>query len=192
MGRKLTRVQYRLDTGGIKDLPFAEIKAILRGADPLVMSGGRTMLAKILKGSREKKLLELELDRCPVYGFFKHLSIDEITAKIDWLIARRYLAIQYDYRLPLLLYTPMGWEIEKVTYADELLNGIDAVIAGGAGRFPLDYLRDGNREIILLILQKIEATGDRKYIPLLEVWREVAYKKVRASIGQVMEVLQRQ
>lgn len=53
-----------------KQLPEEEIRAILRAADELIMQGGRTLLAKILKGSREKKVLALELDKCPVYGFF--------------------------------------------------------------------------------------------------------------------------
>lgn len=69
MSRKVTRVKVHLDPGEIRKLPFAEIKAILRGADPLIMSGGRNMLAKVLKGSREKRLLELELDKCPSYVF---------------------------------------------------------------------------------------------------------------------------
>jgi hypothetical protein len=34
------------------------------------MSGGRAMLAKIMAGSKDKKLLELKLDQSPVYGAF--------------------------------------------------------------------------------------------------------------------------
>jgi len=74
MGKKVTRVPYELNANGIKSLPMNEIKTILRGADDLIMSGGRAMLAKILAGSKEKKLLELELDHIPVYGVFKELS----------------------------------------------------------------------------------------------------------------------
>jgi hypothetical protein len=44
------------------------------GADDLIMSGGRALLAKILAGSKDKKLLELELDTSPVYGAFKGQS----------------------------------------------------------------------------------------------------------------------
>ena len=57
MSRKIQRVRYRLDAKSITALPFDEIAAILRGADTLIMSGGRSMLVKILKGSRDKKLL---------------------------------------------------------------------------------------------------------------------------------------
>ena len=94
MGRKVRRVPVYLDTGGIPDLPFEEIKAILRGADDLIMRDGRSLLAKVLKGSKEKRVHELSLDKSPVYGYFKNLTIEEITAKIDWLIVNGYLRIE--------------------------------------------------------------------------------------------------
>ena len=68
MSRKVRRVPYQLDTRDVKDLPLEETAAILRGADDLIMSGGRSLLAKVLKGSRDKKLLSLELDKSPVSG----------------------------------------------------------------------------------------------------------------------------
>ena len=61
MGRKIRRVRYTIDPKGIRSLPQQEIKAILRGADDLIMRGGRTLLAKILHGSKEKKVVALDL-----------------------------------------------------------------------------------------------------------------------------------
>ena len=55
---KRQRVQYELDTGDVKKLSEDEIVAILRAADELINTGGRSMLAKILKGSKDKKVLE--------------------------------------------------------------------------------------------------------------------------------------
>ncbi len=191
MGRKVNKVRYRLDAKGIKELPFAEIKAILRGADDIIMAGGRSMLAKILKGSREKKILELELDKNPVYGFFEDLTIDEITAKIDWLIINNYLDIKYDYRLPLLVYTEKGWEIEKDTYTDELLDKLQGLLETEDYSFVLD-LKDRNRAMILLLLAKIKATGDKRFIPLLKAWAAIDYKKVKAVIREVIDSLERQ
>ncbi len=60
MSRK-PRVRYVLDTGGLKYLPSEDIIIILCAADELITTGGRSMLAKILKGSKDKKLLELNL-----------------------------------------------------------------------------------------------------------------------------------
>lgn len=121
MSKKVKRVPYTLDTKGISTLPIEELTAILRGADDLIMSGGRNLLVKILKGSRQKKLLELKLDRSPVYGYYQDLSPEDILARVDWVIVNGYLDIKYNYRLPLLVYTPKGWEIEKETYSTEML-----------------------------------------------------------------------
>jgi len=92
MGRKVRRVPYQLDPKDVKVLPLEEIRVILRGADDLIRTGGRSLLSKILR--------------------------------------------------------------------------------------------------ILLLLRKVEATGDDKYIPLLEAWRKVAYKKVRNRIRQVISNLE--
>ncbi len=121
MSKRVKRVPYTLDPKGISTLPIEELTAILRGADDLIMSGGRNLLVKILKGSRQKKLLELKLDRSPVYGYYHDLSPEDILARVDWVIVNGYLDIRYEYRLPLLVYTPRGWEIEKDTYSTEML-----------------------------------------------------------------------
>src|SRR5882672_5950998 len=118
MSRKVQRVRVRLDAGGVHSLAPEEIRAILRGADEMIMRGGRTLLMKLLKGSRSKDVLAKSLDQCPVYGYYKHLSNDEIMDRIDWAVLNGYLAIEYDYRLPLLVYTERGWAIERETYAD--------------------------------------------------------------------------
>jgi hypothetical protein len=186
MGRKARRVPYHLDAEGVEELPHEEIVAILRGADHLIMSGGRTLLSKILKGSKEKRVLELELDQSPVYGFYNHLTIAEIKPRIDWMILNGYLDIQYDYRLPLLVFTPRGWEIERNTFAEELLQGFDEMIASGSKEYDMSYLKDRNRGMIMLLLDKVEETGDPKYIPILRAWEEVDYKKVRRRIRQVI------
>ena len=86
MTRKVTRTLVRLHPENTNTLPPEQIKMILRGADDLIARGGRTLLCRILKGSKEKKVLELNLDRSPAYGYFRPLSNEEIMGKIDWLI----------------------------------------------------------------------------------------------------------
>ena len=187
MSQKVRRVPYQLDTRDVKGLVKGEIAAILRGADELIMSGGRSLLAKILKGSRDKKLLSLELDKSPVYGYYSHLTLADIQARVDWVITHGYLGINYDYRLPLLRYTERGWEIERETYARELMKGFDDLLASGQTEFDMSYLKDRARDMILLLLDMVEASGDAKYISILEAWAEVDYKKVRKRIGEVIE-----
>ncbi|PPA80412.1 MAG: RQC domain protein [ANME-2 cluster archaeon HR1] len=185
MSKRAKRVPYTLDPKGISTLPIEELTAILRGADDLIMSGGRNLLAKILKGSRQKKLLELKLDQSPVYGYYQDLSLEDVLARIDWVIVNGYLDIKYDYRLP-LLDTPEGWEIEKDTYSTELLRRFDDVLKETYTKIDMNFLKDMNRQIILLLLDKIQATEDVKYIPLLKAWQEIDYKKVRKRIAQVI------
>jgi SAM-dependent methyltransferase len=189
MSRKARRVGYSLDTRGIEILSQEETAAILRGADDLIMSGGRSLLSKILQGSRDQKVLERGLDQSPVYGYYNHLTQADILAHIDWVITNGFLDIEYDYRLPLLVYTPAGWEIEKETYANELLAGFDRLIERGAP-FDMEYLKDRDRGLILLLLDKVAASNNPKYIPLLEAWAQIDYKKVKARIGQVISELQ--
>ena len=193
MSRRVNRVHYQLNTKNIESLPDEEIKAILRGADPLIISGGRNLLSKILKGSRAKKVLELELDKCPVYGYYHHLTLENILARIDWVIVNGYLNIEYDYRLPLLVYTKLGWEIEKETYTDELLAGFDKLLDSGfltlntfTASHHMNYLKDRDRGMIMLLLDKVEATEDPKYIPVLKAWELIEYKKVQKRIRQVI------
>jgi len=66
MGRKVHRVPYHLDSMDVKDLPQDELSVILRGADDLIMRGSRSLLSKVLKGSRQKRVLELGLDESPL------------------------------------------------------------------------------------------------------------------------------
>ena len=190
MSRKVSRVPVTLDTKGINNLDFEEIKIILRAADDLIMSGGRTLLAKILKGSKEKKIFELELEKIPAYGFYKEIDLEYIKAKIDWLIENWYLAIEYDYRLPLLVYTPKGWEIEKDTYSDELLAGFENMFDFGSDLYLMDYLKDKNRDMIMMLLDKVEATNNSKYIPILKAWEMIDYKKVQKRIQSVIRHLE--
>jgi len=189
VSKKVRRVPYRLHPERVHDLSRTDIAAILRGADELIMRGGRSLLARVLKGSRETRVLELGLDKSPVYGYYKGIPIEEVLARIDWAIQRGYLAIEYDHRLPLLVYTERGWEIERETYATELFDRFNRMLDSPATDHDMHYLKDRDRGLIMLLLEKIEASGDLKYVPLLRAWRGIEYKKVRARIQSVIENL---
>src|SRR5574341_101948 len=186
MSRKVQRVHYELDPRDVKELTPEELKAILRAADELIGSGGRSLLVKILKGSHAQEVLRYHLEQCPVYGSFNHLSADEILARIDRAILDGYLKVVYDYRLPVLVFTDAGWEIEKETFANELLAGFDELLKTSQLPYDMSYLKDRNRELIWRLLDKIEASRNPKYLPLLEAWQQIDYKKVKQRIEQVM------
>ena len=188
MSRKKPRVHFHLDSGEITHLPDNEIKNILRAADDIIGQGGRSMLTKILKGSKDKKLLEHRLEECPAYGFYQHLSLPQIGNRVDWAIAHEYLMIIYNDRLPLIFYSDKGWEIEKETYTEELLHKLTNLLADKDYRF-VEELKDKDRGMILLLLEKIKNTNNPAFIPLLKAWQEIDYKKVRVAIQGVVSYL---
>lgn len=189
MSRKSRRAPIHLDAKGLSGLPVADLHAVLRGADDLIARGGRTLLKRVLRGSRNKDVLARGLDSSPVYGYFKKLSDEDALARIDWAILNGYLRIEHINRLPALVYTQKGWEIERETYADELLAGFDILIQDGPP-FDLEYLRDRDRLMILRLLDKIETTGDARYAPLLAAWKKIDYKKVQKRIREVIRRLE--
>jgi len=191
VSRKVRRVPVALDAKDVTELSAAEIRIMLRGADELIMSGGRGLLAKVLKGSRQKSVLEHELDQSPAYGALSDLSLQQITARIDWLIINRYLDIKYDYRLPLLVYAPRGWEIERETYADEMLARLDELLDATDETGSLSWLTEKNPQVLLLVLEKISASADAKYLPILDRWNEKSSKRFRRKISATQEALRR-
>ncbi len=186
MSRKLKRVPVQLDARGVEGVAREDLRTILRAADDLIARGGRSLLAQILKGSRRKRVLELGLDQSPVYGEFRGLSETEILGRIDWVILNGYLRIEYEGRLPLLVYSDAGWAIEKDTYAEELLDALEMAAEDETVAFDVNDLKDKERGLIWLLLDKIEAKGNPKVIPLLEAWAMKDYKKVAARIREVI------
>lgn len=184
MSRNVKRVQYVLDIGNVKSLPDEDIKMILRAADELIAKAGRNMLAKILKGSKEKKVLELKLNECPAYGYYKDLKIEEITNRIDWMIKIGYLEIIYQYRLPVLVFSDAGWQIERETYAEELYQEFCLDVKEKNARV-IYKMKTTNRQVVMRILDKIEKNGDEKFIPYLEAWKAMTVRKVTARINEV-------
>ncbi len=185
MSRK-SRVQYELsDLRGLTAPSEEDIKNILRGADEIIFIAGRTMLAKILKGSKDKKLLEKELNKCPSYGYCNKLSIDEITKIIDWMIVNNYLDIDYNGKLPMIVFTEKGWETYKPIYADELYNSILTVSEKEKDAL-IEQLKQTNRQVIKLLIIKIRESENIGFIRFLTKWQEVEVRKVREMIDRAI------
>ncbi|WP_245154042.1 RQC-minor-1 family DNA-binding protein [Jeotgalibacillus proteolyticus] len=161
----------------------------MRAADSIIAEGGKTLLAKILKGSKDKKVLQLGLDKNPSYGFYKGVKLDDVLQKIEWMIDYRFLEIKYFRKLPLITFTDLGWLIERDQYTDEFINEWREWIREGKQNPDMSYLKDRNREMILLLLDKVKESGDQSFIPYLELWAKVDYKKVKAEIQYTIDVL---
>ena len=184
MSRRVNRIPVVLDTGNVKELSPEDIKMILRAADMCIMKAGRNMLAKILKGSKDKKVLELKLDECPAYGYYHDMKLADIMHYIDWMIDEDYLRIKYDGRLPLLVFSDEGWEIEKETFAEELYQRFCLDVKEKHARVIFE-LKEVNRQVVLRVLDKIEAEGTDEFLACLEAWRRMEVKKVAARITDV-------
>lgn len=173
----------------LKPLPDDELKAILRAADDIIASGGRTLLSQILKGSRIRKLLELGLDQNPSYGYFRELSLEQILEKIDHMILTGYLEKEYIGRLPMIVFTPLGWAIEKERRAEELVLEWNHWLMNHITPISMEDLKDRDRGMMFLFLYKILCTGDKKYIPFLKMWESIDYIKVKEEILRVIQGL---
>ncbi|MDD6453129.1 MAG: RQC-minor-1 family DNA-binding protein [Holdemanella porci] len=184
MSKKVRRVPVILDAGEIKDLPQEDIRMILRGADELISTGGRSMLAKILKGSKDKRIFEYKLNECPAYGYYQDMKLDDISKCIDWMIKKDYLRIEYDYRLPLLAFSEKGWQIEKETFAQELYRRMCLDVEEKKARVIFE-MKEVNRQVVMCVLDKIEKEGTEEFLPYLEAWKMLEVKKVAARIAEV-------
>lgn len=184
MSKKVRRVPVILDAGEIKDLPQEDIRMILRGADELISTGGRSMLAKILKGSKDKRIFEYKLNECPAYGYYQDMKLDDISKCIDWMIKKDYLRIEYDYRLPLLVFSEKGWQLEKETFAQELYQRMCLDVEEKKARVFFE-MKEVNRQVVMCVLDKIEKEGTEEFLPYLEAWKMLEVKKVAARIAEV-------
>ena len=190
MSKKVRRVPVSLDAGEIKDLPQEDIRMILRGADELILTGGKSMLAKILKGSKDKKIFEYKLNECPAYGYYQDMKLDDISKCIDWMIKKDYLRIEYDYRLPLLVFSEKGWQIEKETFAQEIYQRMCLDVKENKARVIFE-MKEVNRQVVMRVLDKIEKDGTEEFLPYLEAWKMLEVKKVAARIAEVENKISR-
>ena len=190
MSKKVRRVPVSLDAGEIKDLPQEDIRMILRGADELISTGGRSMLAKILKGSKDKKIFEYKLNECSAYGYYQDMKLDDISKCIDWMIKKDYLRIEYDYRLPLLVFSEKGWQIEKETFAQEIYQRMCLDVKENKARVIFE-MKEVNRHVVMRVLDKIEKDGTEEFLPYLEAWKMLEVKKVAARIAEVENKISR-
>ncbi|MDS0525918.1 DNA helicase II [Clostridium sp. SHJSY1] len=184
-----SKVRYQLsDLKGQEAPSQDDINNILRAADEIIASAGRTMLAKILKGSKDKKLLEKELNTCPSYGYYSQLTIEDITKIVDWMIVNDYLDIQYNWKLPMIVFSEKGWETYKPFYADELYNLILNVDKDKCDEL-IERMKITNRQVVKILLPKIGESKNIGFIRFLEKWETGEVKKVRVMINKTISKL---
>lgn len=88
----------------------------------------------------------------------------------------------------MLVFSEMGWKIERETYAEELLQKLTKLLEGKDYSF-VQELKDKNRGMILLLIKKIKQTGNARFIPMLKAWKEIEYRKVQNEIQRAVDYL---
>ncbi len=68
---------------------------------------GKTLVAQVLTGSRNRKVLEFQFEKLSTYGLLKGHSIKEVTAFIEFLIAEGCIGVENG-QFPILYVTEIG------------------------------------------------------------------------------------
>lgn len=71
---------------------------------------GKTMIAQVLTGSKNKKIVELQLMKLKTYGIMSKKSIKEVTDFIEFLVSEDYLSVEQG-AFPTLKVTGKGKEV---------------------------------------------------------------------------------
>mgnify|MGYP002870105402 CR=1 FL=1 len=179
--RDRPRSPVNLDSGGV-DVSPEELTAILHGAYSVVHRGGRSQLVKLLKGSRDKRILEFGLDADDSYGALAHLTLDDIAHKVDWAIEEGYLDYYYEWRQPLLMFTERGWKLERPAAIENYYEQFCRDVVDGDMRMAermIDIKTDVQLDSIELIAQRC----DERCLEHLEAWSSKATKRIRKKIS---------
>jgi hypothetical protein len=178
--RNSFRQPYHLDSGEISTLSREEVALVLRAAEDLITTGGRTLLVKVLRGSKAQDIRP-EHRKNPAYSVWKDLSQKEVSHRVDWSIKNAFLGLEYFGKLPLLVYLPKGLAIECQTIAAEwfqiaVANGFDA-LRGHVSSAPLSTA--------MAMLDQVAEHGKEIGLPILNAWEKVATKRVRKRINSI-------
>lgn len=96
-------------------------------------SFGMTMIANVLRGSREKRLLEWKFDELSTYGLLKHLSDGEIKSIISLLIANGYVTVNQHKGIELTAKAPQVLKGQDQLFLKEQVVTAKSSRSGAAG-----------------------------------------------------------
>ena len=71
---------------------------------------GKTMIAQVLTGSRNKKVLDFGFNKLSTYGIMKNKSAKEIAEFIEFIISENYLGVEHG-QFPTIYVTELGKDI---------------------------------------------------------------------------------
>ncbi|GGE60570.1 DNA helicase RecQ [Priestia taiwanensis] len=71
---------------------------------------GKTMIAQVLTGSKNKKVLDFRFHELTTYGILSHKSVKEVNDFIEFLISEEYIRVEHG-QFPTILVTPLGRDV---------------------------------------------------------------------------------
>lgn len=71
---------------------------------------GKTAVAQVLTGSKNKKMMELKFDKLPTYGILKEKSSKDVSEFIEFLISQDLIGVEQG-AYPTIFVTPAGKEV---------------------------------------------------------------------------------
>lgn len=156
---------------------------ILRGASEIAAKGGRTQLALLLKGSRDKKLLKHNLDQSPAYGKLSFLTIEEIENRIDHSIRNNDLSVEFFGDLPLIVLTNSAWEHVRAWSYEQDWRRAAAADARTLNQILLQWRNRPRSEQVLLLdtVTRLDPEAGKR---VLQAWFNLAGKEMRARIEE--------
>ena len=159
---------------------------ILRAASEIAAKGGRSQLALLLKGSKDKNLLKHNLQNSPAYGKLSFLTIEEIENRIDHLIRRKELLVEFFGDFPLILLSGAAWEHVRPWSNEQECRRTAASDDRMLNEILLQW-RNRPRPEQFHLLDAVTSLDRESALRILRAWREVAGKEVRARIEEKLQ-----
>ena len=158
---------------------------VLRGAWEIAQKGGRTQLALLLKGSKNKDLLKHRLQEVSAYGTLSLLTIPEIENRIDQTIRQGDIALVRHGDLPLIALTPEGWfHIQPWAHREEVRR---ATMMNESRLKEIVFAwRNRPRDEQVQLLEALKSLPTDQVSPVLEAWSGVSGKDMRSRIEQLL------
>jgi hypothetical protein len=163
-----------------------EYEWIIRRASEIAAKGGRSQLSLLLKGSKNKTLLKHDLDQSAAYGKLSFLTIEEIENRIDQVIRKGDLVLEYfGGDLPLIVMTDETWnrvrpwatqqEIARAARADD--RALSEILI---------KWRNRPRQEQLHLIDTLSSLPHDIARRILDPWCKFAGKEVRSKIEAVL------
>ncbi|WP_046225485.1 DNA helicase RecQ [Paenibacillus dauci] len=126
---------------------------------------GVSVVAQVLKGSRNKKIVQYKFDELPTHGLLSHLTEKEISERINVLAAEGYLLLT-EGQYPVVKLQPLAGEVLKGQH--KVMQRAPLPAAAAAGRVSSSRSRSGSRG------EELSAVNETIFEQLRLIRRELA------------------